>query len=76
MRTGKDRVQVDAEQVPVNIGEARVAPGDLLRGDADGVVAIPRSREDAVLDRRGAHRSRRATDPRPRRDRHELEGCP
>ena len=49
MRTGKDRVQVDAEQVPVTIGRARVLPGDLLRGDADGVVAIPRAREDEVL---------------------------
>jgi regulator of RNase E activity RraA len=49
MRTGKDRVQVDAVQVPVNIGNARVQPGDLLRGDADGVVAIPRSREEEVL---------------------------
>jgi regulator of RNase E activity RraA len=50
MRTGKDRVQVDAVQVPVNIGDARVLPGDLLRGDADGVVVIPRSREEEVLD--------------------------
>lgn len=49
MRTGKDRVQVDAEQVPVTIGQARVLPGDLLRGDADGVVVIPRGREDEVL---------------------------
>jgi regulator of RNase E activity RraA len=50
MRTGKDRVQVDAVQVPVNIGDARVLPGDLLRGDADGVVVIPRSREAEVLE--------------------------
>ena len=50
MRTGKDRVQVDAVQVPVNIGNARVLPGDLLRGDADGVVVIPRSREEQVLE--------------------------
>jgi len=49
MRTGKDRVQVDAEQVPINIGDARVQPGDLLRGDADGVICIPKSREDEVL---------------------------
>ncbi len=49
MRTGKDRVQVDAEQVPVNIGDARVCPGDLIRGDADGVICIPRSREEEVL---------------------------
>jgi regulator of RNase E activity RraA len=50
MRTGKDRVQVDAEQVPVTIGQARVAPGDLLRGDADGVVVIPQAAENEVLD--------------------------
>jgi len=49
MRTGKDRVQVDAEQVPVTIGQARVAPGDLLRGDADGVVVIPRARELEII---------------------------
>jgi len=49
MRTGKDRVQVDAVQVPVTIGGARVQPGDLLRGDADGVVVVPHSREDEVL---------------------------
>lgn len=50
MRTGKDRVQLEAVQVVVNIGDARVRPGDLLRGDSDGVVAIPREREDEVLD--------------------------
>lgn len=50
MRTGKDRVQVEQMNCPVNIGGARVAPGDLLRGDADGVVVIPQGHEDAVLD--------------------------
>jgi 4-hydroxy-4-methyl-2-oxoglutarate aldolase len=49
MRTGKDRVQLDATEVAVNIGDARVAPGDILRGDADGVVAIPRQHETEVL---------------------------
>ena len=49
MRTGKDRVQVEATQVPVTIGGARVAPGDLVRGDADGVVVIAREHEDRVL---------------------------
>jgi 4-hydroxy-4-methyl-2-oxoglutarate aldolase len=49
MRTGKDRVQVEATNVPVNIGNARVCPGDLIRGDADGVVVIPRAFEDEVL---------------------------
>lgn len=50
MRTGKDRVQLEATQVIVNIGDARIAPGDILRGDSDGVIAIPRTREDEVLD--------------------------
>lgn len=49
MRTGKDRVQVVATSVPVNVGNARVCQGDLLRGDADGVVVIPREHEEAVL---------------------------
>lgn len=50
MRTGKDRVQVEATQVAVNIGDVRVAPGDLLKGDADGVVVLPREHEAAILD--------------------------
>lgn len=49
MRTGKDRVQLEATDVPVTIGGARVAPGDIVVGDADGVVVIPREHEDAVL---------------------------
>src|SRR6478735_4432163 len=49
MRTGKDRVQVEAMGGPVNIGDARVNQGDILRGDADGVVAIPQAHEDAIL---------------------------
>ncbi|MEO6626860.1 MAG: RraA family protein [Burkholderiaceae bacterium] len=50
MRTGKDRVQVEATGVPVNVGDVRVAPGDILCGDADGVVAIPAAFEQRVLD--------------------------
>lgn len=50
MRTGKDRVQVDGTNLPVNIGNARVYPGDLMRGDSDGVVAIPKQYEEQVLE--------------------------
>ncbi|MPW22320.1 RraA family protein [Paraburkholderia sp. CNPSo 3157] len=50
MRTGKDRVQVEAINIPVNLGDARVAPRDLLRGDADGIVVIPKEHEEAVLE--------------------------
>lgn len=49
MRTGKDRVQADAFNVPVSLGEVRVEPDDLLIGDADGVVHIPQARESDVL---------------------------
>ena len=49
MRTGKDRVQVEGTNCPVNIGDARVHAGDLLRGDADGVIVIPKAHENAVL---------------------------
>ena len=50
MRTGKDRVQVEATNVTVNIGDARVQPGDIVRGDADGVVVLPKEHEAKVLD--------------------------
>ena len=49
MRTGKDRVQLEATNGPVNIGDARVLPGDILRGDGDGVVVIPQAHEDKLL---------------------------
>jgi 4-hydroxy-4-methyl-2-oxoglutarate aldolase len=50
MRTGKDRVQVESVNATVTVGNARVVPGDLLRGDADGVIVIPRAHESNVLD--------------------------
>lgn len=49
MRTGKDRVRVEATQVAVSIGGVRVEPGDLLLGDGDGLVAVPASRSEEVL---------------------------
>jgi regulator of RNase E activity RraA len=49
MRTGKDRIQIEAVNGPITLGEARVQPGDILRGDADGVVALPREHEEAIL---------------------------
>jgi 4-hydroxy-4-methyl-2-oxoglutarate aldolase len=49
MRTGKDRVQVEATNCTVNIGDARVDAGDILRGDSDGVIVIPKAHENDVL---------------------------
>jgi 4-hydroxy-4-methyl-2-oxoglutarate aldolase len=50
MRTGKDRVQVESMGEPITLGGVRVGAGDLLLGDADGVLCLPRSHESAVLD--------------------------
>ncbi|MGD1065405.1 MAG: RraA family protein [Vulcanimicrobiaceae bacterium] len=49
MRTGKDRVQLEAVNVPVTIGGVRAAAGDLVFGDADGVVIVPALFEERVL---------------------------
>lgn len=50
MRTGKDRVAVDAMQVSISIGGVRVNPGDFLLGDWDGVVAVPKERIEQVAE--------------------------
>ncbi|MEG1768711.1 MAG: RraA family protein [Comamonas sp.] len=51
MRTGKDRVQVEAYEQPVSLGDVRVCPGDLIVGDADGIVVVPRARLQDVLEK-------------------------
>lgn len=45
----KGRGVVREIDVPVLCGGARVCPADLVFGDADGVVVIPRDAEDKVL---------------------------
>jgi regulator of RNase E activity RraA len=47
----KGRGVVAAIDIPVECGGVLVHPGDLIVGDADGVVAIPRAIEDKVLER-------------------------
>jgi 4-hydroxy-4-methyl-2-oxoglutarate aldolase len=49
MRTGKGRVRVEGYNVPVMIGGIRVRPGDLVLGDADGVVVVPAEHGEAVV---------------------------
>lgn len=49
MRTGKGRIQLAGLQVPVTIGGVTVHPGDLMRGDPDGVVVIPKDLQEQVL---------------------------
>lgn len=50
MRTGKDRVEVEAMNGPVEVARVLVHPGDILLGNDDGVVVIPRAREAEVLE--------------------------
>lgn len=52
--TGKDFGAIGWLNQPVLIGEVCIAPGDLIVGDADGVVAIPRAQAARVIE--GAER--------------------
>jgi len=49
MMTGKDRVELEALNVPVNVAQRQVRPGDILLGDDSGVVVVPDSRAEEVL---------------------------
>lgn len=46
----KGRGHIQAVDVPVICAGVRVCPGDLVFGDADGVVVIPQDVEDRVLE--------------------------
>lgn len=50
MRTGKDRVYVDAVNVPVQLSDIQVFPGDIILGDDSGVVVIPKDRAAEVAE--------------------------
>lgn len=59
----KGRGKVAEIDVPIACAGVRVAPGDLVFGDADGVVVVPQAVEANVLDRafakvRGENRTR------------------
>lgn len=49
MMTGKDRVEIEAVNVPVTISKRQVRPGDILMGDDTGVIVIPASRAEEIL---------------------------
>jgi 4-hydroxy-4-methyl-2-oxoglutarate aldolase len=49
MVTGKDRVEVDAINVPVSVSDVHVRPDDLLVGDDSGVVVVPHDRAEEVM---------------------------
>ena len=45
----KGRATVKAVDVPIECAGVAVSPGDLVFGDADGIVVIPKAKEDEVL---------------------------
>lgn len=57
--TGKDFGAIGWINHPVTMGQVVVHAGDLVVGDGDGVVAIPRERADAVIE---ASRQREAAE--------------
>jgi regulator of RNase E activity RraA/acyl carrier protein len=50
MKSGKNRVRMVARQVTVTVGATTIHPGDYVRADDDGVLAIPAGRLEEVLD--------------------------
>lgn len=48
MVTGKDRVEVDAVNIPVAVSGIQIKPGDILLGDDTGVLSIPIERLEEV----------------------------
>ncbi|MBO4365163.1 MAG: RraA family protein [Eggerthellaceae bacterium] len=49
MVTGKDRVTVDAVNVPVAVSGVRVCPDDIVLGDDTGVVVVPTEMAEEVV---------------------------
>lgn len=45
------RTQVVDYRCPIEVGQVAVAPGDLIFGDLDGVVVVPKSVEAEVIER-------------------------
>jgi len=56
--TGKDFAATGWINFPLDVGEVTVNGGDLIVGDIDGVVAIPREHVDATLDAARAREER------------------
>jgi len=48
--TGKTRLKLEALDEPVTIGGTAVKPGDLVVGDDTGIVVVPRTDLDRVLE--------------------------
>lgn len=65
------RTELDARNVPVNVGGAHVRPEDVIVADGDGVVAVPLERAEAVAE---TARREQADDQETRRHLYERAG--
>ena len=50
MRTGKDRAAQSAVNVPVTVGDVVVHPEDIAVADESGVIFVPKSKLDEILE--------------------------
>jgi len=50
MRTGKDRVTVAEVGGTVNLSDVQVSPGDIIVGNADGIVVVPQDRAEEIYE--------------------------
>ena len=50
VRTGKDRVYVDSINKPVMLADIPVYPGDIVIGDDTGVVVVPQSQAEKIVE--------------------------
>lgn len=50
MVTGKDRVYVDAVEVPVSVSGVQVKPGDIIMADDSGAICVPFEKAQQVLE--------------------------
>jgi len=50
MRTGKERVQAQEYAGTISLGSARVDAGDWIVGDRDGIVVVPASAVESILE--------------------------
>lgn len=50
-RNGIGRWEMTGEQVPVQIGDVTIRPGDIVIAEFEGVLIVPRDKAEAVLER-------------------------
>lgn len=50
-RTSKGRCEINECQIPITIDDVKICPGDIIFGDIDGVVVVPKGIADEVFEK-------------------------